>query len=151
MANQNNDLDASVQSAYRGNREIEEKAESQKTAGKRNSSVRLPTLIILLVLIVAYRQLVVVPDTVELHQDLHVSAIDLVMEADGSVYQYFQNRGELPVELPHLILRQIVDYEKIDDSTYSLHAQLPNVTGPVIMKSDEVISVAKIEESLIDP
>ena len=140
------DIDNSIESAYRGHKAA--LSSSRTKPAKKNSIYRLPALLILLAACLAYWQLVVIPQQQALQQAMHASAVDIIMEADASVYLYFRELGELPDQLPHLLLEDIVWYQQIDENTYSLDAQLPNVTGAVTVKTDEVLEVSLIEAVL---
>jgi hypothetical protein len=61
----------------------------------------------------------------ELADDMADSALDLFMEADASVVNYFMTTRELPDELPVVGLRPFVTLERLDPDRYTLTVNMP--------------------------
>ena len=84
----------------------------------------------------------------QLKSDIAFSALDLFMEADGSVVIFYMNNGVLPQELPEAGLGTIVEYNRLDAEHYSLQVLLEPHDTVIERSALEIAPPANIEQLL---
>ncbi len=115
---------------------------SKKDSFFQPTSLTLLTTILLI--LVGFKLFYIEARDSAIIQDIEESALDLIMEADATVTQYFEFYGGLPELLPDPTLRAYVDYSSLDADNYTLKLHLDGYDQTVHVATGQTLSTEDV-------
>ena len=143
------ELHQSVQAAMQGIQRAKANAAHQVAKKPRKSSLVIWGL---LLFVVAFAAAVLQYELEEkrIVMDLRESSLELLLEADADVFNYYTSTRNLPVELPDPLLRNFVRYEPIDDYQFYLQSTYGSNADRVLRDIRTQTSYSELDATLSD-
>ena len=135
-------------SVQRKEQKILDHMSSQSTRGRLHNYIKYAAGIMVLAALVYVKIFIINYEEKDISNDFKLAAMDLFMEADASVLAYYQAYRELPDALPLSPLREYIQYNKLDESEYTLQVVYVPYNKRINRDVESVIYPTDLEKSL---